>query len=980
MRLFVWLLATLLAAGSSPAVDVVILRGDKLAAEAPGRAADVEIDAARIAEALDTLAVPHVTLSDAGLTAAALAGAPLVILPYNKLDDAQVAQLASYVTGGGRLLACFTTGSAALPKLLGVDLGSLTEPAYDGELARIGFDDAARKRWPGLPESIGQNSWHAFRLTPLPGTRVLGTWGAAPRELRPAITENAAGLYVGHVLMPGDLANKGLFLCALAAKGHLDLWLPALTAARAGAIDAVDQAATRWQKLQARSDLPDAKRAELLEAVTAAKMQAGALPPVGDGTAADVLLAMYRHLAADARQLADRLTASPPHELRGLWVFGSRPMDWPKICSQARNAGLNAIFYRVSRGGNAIYPSAMLPQDDWSTGRDEVKVAIETCRRYGLEFHAWRVCFHLGSAPADYVARLRKEGRISLDADGREAAFANPGDPRNRALEIDAMREIVERYDVDGLQLDYIRYTDDPHYDFDYGPVSRSEFEHARNAPVTGWPESVRFGALKEEYTRWMQRNIDQVVRDGARMIAEVNPRVCYSAAVWRRHQAYRYLIKQDWPTWLDEGWLDLLVPMDYVKDADELRDHVTQQVSLARGNTPVAAGIGAWLLDSPEKLVDQVEAARAAGAAGFVLFSSNAPDLDAQLAALKRGATSAPATPPTQAPPAHWKVPLAIERRDAPAALPAGSGTPVAVDFGPTLGTVGVELKAISGTIQVVRPETGEVLVEVGECVGMGGGRASFTGQFAPPEGQFQLRVAGRAEPAEGRSIDFWVDGPLLVGWTSEELEQYRAEQQPPAPSGQGVAVGVVAAGMKADELLTTLNASPGLQGVAVHLLTAEHIAPLKYLIVPQMLDPAPLHEGGTEALRDWVKAGGTLLLTHDAVGFRYHPTIFPELGWAGGRINDPTVKAAPQATLVPAGWTLTHSYGDHLSLRPTASAHVEIIDARSGAPVVVDGKFGEGRVILCGMLTGDAGGGTVMPDAERQLLLTLLGLPTGE
>ena len=56
------------------------------------------------------------------------------------------------------------------------------------------------------------------------------------------------------------------------------------------------------------------------------------------------------------------------------------------------------------------------------------------------------------------------------------------------------MREMAEKYDIDGIQFDYIRYPDAPSYDFDYGSVSRHEFERKLGRPVQSWPADVLSG------------------------------------------------------------------------------------------------------------------------------------------------------------------------------------------------------------------------------------------------------------------------------------------------------------------------------------------------------------------------------------------------------------------------------------------------------------------------------------------------------
>ena len=84
-------------------------------------------------------------------------------------------------------------------------------------------------------------------------------------------------------------------------------------------------------------------------------------------------------------------------------------------------------------------------------------------------------------------------------------------------------------------------------------------------------------------------------------------------------------------------GWLDFVVPMNYVLDAEE-REKVVRS-TFAGGARPVMAGIGSWQLHSPAEVLAHVRAARAGGAKGFVLFSFNDEAIGDHLRVLSAGA-----------------------------------------------------------------------------------------------------------------------------------------------------------------------------------------------------------------------------------------------------------------------------------------------------------------------------------------------------
>src|SRR5699024_9809344 len=80
----------------------------------------------------------------------------------------------------------------------------------------------------------------------------------------------------------------------------------------------------------------------------------------------------------------------------------------------------------------------------------------------------------------------------------------------------------------------------------------------------------------------------------------------------------------QDWPTWVQEGWVDLTVPMAYYRDSEAVESAVFSMIELVNGMSLNYAGVAPSYigLESIEN-VTHTEAARLGQAQGSSIFAS---------------------------------------------------------------------------------------------------------------------------------------------------------------------------------------------------------------------------------------------------------------------------------------------------------------------------------------------------------------------
>ncbi len=192
---------------------------------------------------------------------------------------------------------------------------------------------------------------------------------------------------------------------------------------------------------------------------------------------------------------------------------------------------------------------------------------------------------------------------------------------------------------------------------------------------------------------------------------------------------------------------------------------------------------------------------------------------------------------------------------------------------------------------------------------------------------------------------------------------------------TGKGIRVGVVTGGYGSDGLARFLEKEKGIDALALPPgeLCADRC---QVIILPQFrtdMAPASL----PKELESFVRAGGGLITTHDAVGYRDMPPVLTSVckgGTAHVRHESWVVSGEhPLTSGLARKGPLTQGYYDHIQLESGPEGAAVAVSEKSGKPVVVAGEFGKGRYVACGLLMGlsaDNQESPPTPDEARLLL----------
>lgn len=334
-------------------------------------------------------------------------------------------------------------------------------------------------------------------------------------------------------------------------------------------------------------------------------------------------------------------------EIRAIWldrgtiVNLKSERELAQLFDRLAAAGFNTVFFETVNASYPIYPSDVAPeQNPLVRGWDPLEAAVKLAHDRGMELHAWVWIFaaanqrhnEILNQPTDYTgpvlsrhpdwAVTDKRGR--LFGQNTRKAFLDPANPEVRRYLLALLEEIASRYDVDGIQFDYIRYPfQDPRANqtFGYGQASRQQFKELNGIdPIKVYPGNRQ---MWQKWTEFRIQQIDSFVATASERLRSQRPDLILSAAVFplpRQERLQR--LQQNWENWAIRGDIDLMVPMTYALDTDGLQSlaqPILTQPSLS--SSLILPGIR--LLNLPDIVaIDQIQLLRDLSATGYALFA----------------------------------------------------------------------------------------------------------------------------------------------------------------------------------------------------------------------------------------------------------------------------------------------------------------------------------------------------------------------
>ena len=965
----------LFAATAVAAGDIAVVRGtltERLDPDREGRGIPKYLK--NVTTCLDRMGVGYDLLTDEDVCAGKLAGYKLTILPYHaQRTDEWTQAVVAYIEAGGKVFAFYSIDEP-VAALLGVRTTSHFRQKKAGDLAAIRFKPGIAR---GLPDSAKQMSWGTRVVEPVGKGRVLAMWldGEGKDTGMPAVVISPNGLYMAHVLLGEDLPAKARFLFACTAHFLPDLW----AAAAAGRIAQIGKAAsfTSLAELRKRFDAEAKRRklpADTSELLAKAEGKAAQARSLAKEKKFEQALAAADAAIAASGQVYYRLVPTRQGECRGVWMPREIWTTWDEAMKNLKENGFNAAFPVMCSGYSANYESAILPPSDvMKRSGDQLKLCLAAARKHGIQVHVWRVNWRAPRATDEQGKTLEAEGRLQVGVngekdDGHDARWLCPSHPANQKLELDAMLEIVKKYRPDGIHFDYIRY---PNSRFCYCEGCRKRFEAILGKAVANWPKDVRKGGPHfEAFDDWRRDQITRTVAAVSEGARKIDPHVKISAAVFRDWAAHRRSVGQDWKLWCEKGYLDFVCPMDYTDDPKRFRKDVAAQVDWVAGAVPLYPGIGAFSSSSrfpdASHLLQQIEIARGLGGDGFLIFHYNEDLATRFLPELRRGATAKDTFLPHDAP----KITFAFPDPVIPS-RPRGYAVDEEIRVKMTFA------KDVMGRVQLERAD-GQSIKALDAILAED--KRERSPRIMVPEGLSRIAVYGQAAGAGGKPVQCVRRSAPIIGLSEEHVEEHELRTGPPrVPPGDGMRVGVVDGGFGSTSILKALKLETKMRVFPLYNFIPESVAACDVIVLPQLKDPARLDDAVRKRLREFVLKGGGLVVTHDAVGYRNHPALFPEVAVKGvthPKATDCKLVAEHEiAKGVKAPDGFRHSYFDRVLVQPGAKGSVVVTDA-DGKAIVVAGRAEAGRYVADGMATGLGPKNEDVPlkDPEKQLLVNMV------
>lgn len=245
-------------------------------------------------------------------------------------------------------------------------------------------------------------------------------------------------------------------------------------------------------------------------------------------------------------------------------IFEEDVLNWTgkeatdKLLARIKRAGFDIFSPNVWHGRGATWPSKYAEWDSWlkpqlKDNYDPLKYLIERAHGMGIEVHPW---LNLTLREGDILPQFAPPGTPATAFDVHMPEF--------RHFMANLIVEIVSRYDVDGINLDYVRAVGLCSSDFCKADYQK---RYGRSLSTDTVQFKLTFGRMPATISDYQESDVTALVQEITQRVRAIKPNLVMSADVIPLVAGPEQ--GQNSIGWANAGLVDVLCRMAYYRDID---------------------------------------------------------------------------------------------------------------------------------------------------------------------------------------------------------------------------------------------------------------------------------------------------------------------------------------------------------------------------------------------------------------------------
>lgn len=312
------------------------------------------------------------------------------------------------------------------------------------------------------------------------------------------------------------------------------------------------------------------------------------------------------------------------------------------------NMNINGIYLESFYNGSVLYDSKITDKSEDVVGgyygiyKDDYLLALITeAHKRDIEVHAWVENFFVGESVRHWKKWYKDSWHmvnydntfVQGEGDGNAELvengfiFLDPANPECLEYILSIYKEMFDRYDFDGINIDYVRY---PHGNLrletsnGYSEYAIKEFLELNN--LNGdIRELVKDKEIYQKWTDYRVGKINNLVCEIKKVIDTYDKKIQISTAVVDDVVYAKNNKMQDWISWVDNKEIDIIFPMAYYIGSSEVAKSTKCLVDIAKLNAYSYTGIMPVQEGTNEyTIIDQISKVYDNNAQGYNIFQIN--------------------------------------------------------------------------------------------------------------------------------------------------------------------------------------------------------------------------------------------------------------------------------------------------------------------------------------------------------------------